>query len=336
MSFASPWFLAALLVVPLAIAFAVWSGRRRARYAVEYTNVELLASVAGSRRTRPLLWLPLALFVLALAAAATALARPRASVAVADNRATVVLLVDVSGSMRAVDVKPSRLGAAQSAMDQFVDRLPHGVRIGLVSFSTSPDLLVPPTSDRSQVHEGIDLLVPEAGTAIGDGLSLAVQVAKSAVGNVPRDRDGKVPAEIVLLSDGAQTAGSLTPLQGAQLADAAGIRVFTIALGTKNGSLDLNSGPYGFGFGYGGGGGYTQRYPVPPDPAIMAAIAKATGGTTFQATSAEKVQSVYRDLGSSFARKRTTREISSWFAAAAALLVLGALAATRLAGPRLP
>lgn len=335
MSFASPWFLAALLVVPLAIAFAVWSGRRRARYAVAYTNVDLLASVAGSRRRRPLLWLPLALFVLALAAAATALARPRASVAVADNRATVVLLVDVSGSMRAVDVKPSRLGAAQGAMDQFVDRLPHGVRIGLVSFSTSPDLLVPPTSDRSQVHEGIDLLVPEAGTAIGDGLSLAVQVAKDAVGNVPRDREGKIPAEIVLLSDGAQTAGSLTPLQGAQLADAAGIRVFTIALGTKNGTLDLNSGPYGFGFGF-GGGGYTQRYPVPPDPTIMAAIAKATGGSTFQATSAEKVQSVYRDLGSSFATKRTTREISSWFAGAAALLLVGALAATRLAGPRLP
>jgi Ca-activated chloride channel homolog len=334
MSFASPWFLLALLVVPLTVAFAVWARRRRSRYAVEYTNLDLLASVAGSRGARPLLWLPLALFVLALVAAATALARPRAAVAVAADRATVVLLVDVSGSMRADDVKPTRLGAAQAAMDQFVNRLPHGIRIGLVSFSSSPDLLVPPTQDRSQVHEGIDLLVPEAGTAIGDGLSLAVQVAKSAVSGAPRDRDGKVPAVIVLLSDGAQTSGALTPLQGAQLAEAAGIRVFTIALGTKNGTLDLNTGPYGFGFG--GGGGYPQHYPVPPDPTTMAAIARATGGSTFQATSAEKVQKVYSDLGSSLATKKATREVSSWFAGAAALLLLGALGATRLIGPRLP
>src|SRR3954453_19755695 len=251
MSFGSPWLLLALLVVPATLAFALWLERGRSRYAVAFTHVDLLASVASTRRA-PQRWIPLVLFLLALASATAELARPRAHVSVPAGRATVVLLVDVSGSMRAADVKPTRLGAAQAAMATFADKVPKGVKVGLVSFSTGPNLLVVPTTDRTLLHEGIDLLAPEAGTAIGDGLQLAVQTVRQAVGSAPRGKDGKIPGAIVLLSDGAQTRGSLTALQGAGKARDAGIRVYTIALGTDHGSLGFN----GFGFGFGGGGGF--------------------------------------------------------------------------------
>src|SRR3954454_13544268 len=252
MTFGWPWLLLALVIVPITLAFALWLERRRARYAVAFTNLDLLASVASPRRALRR-WIPLVLFLLALASASAALARPRAKVSVPAGRATVVLLVDVSGSMRAADVKPTRLGAAQAAMATFADKVPKGVKVGLVSFSTGPNLLVIPTTYRTILHEGIDLLAPEAGTAIGDGLELAVQTVKQSVGDAPRSKDGKIPGAIVLLSDGAQTRGTLTPLQGAALARNAGIRVFTVALGTNNGTLD--PGAFGFGFGGGGGGG---------------------------------------------------------------------------------
>jgi len=334
-SFASPWFLLALLIVPATLALALWLERRRARYAVAFTNLELLASVAGTRRSWRR-WAPLALFLLALAAASTALARPKATVSVPANRATVVLLVDVSGSMRAADVKPTRLGAAQKAMASFADSVPTRVKVGLVSFSTGPNLLVIPTIDRTLLHEGIDLLSPEAGTAIGDGLGLAVQTVKASVGDAPRSKDGKIPGAIVLLSDGAQTRGDLTPLQGADLARTAGIRVFTVALGTNNGTLD----PGAFGFGFGGGGaggqGFSRRFPVRPDPVTLAAIARETDGKTYRAQSASKVREIYKQLGASIAHKAAKREVSSWFAGGAALLLLLSLGTARLTGERLP
>jgi Ca-activated chloride channel family protein len=333
-SFSSPWLLALLLVVPLMAAFAIWLDRRRTRYAVTFTNLDVLASVASPRR-RPLRWVPLVLFLLALACASAAVARPNATVSVPSDKATIILLVDVSGSMRASDVKPTRLGAAQEAMGLFADRVPKAVRIGLVSFSSTADELVVPTTDRTLLHEGIDLLVPEAGTAIGDGLSLAVQIEKSALAGVHRGKDGRLPGAIVLLSDGAQTRGVLTPLQGAAKARDAGLRVFTVALGTPNGTLDPGTGPFG-GYGFGGGGAYGGRFPVRPDPVTLAAIAKATGGQTFQAKSASKVQSVYKELGASIATKPSKREVSSWFVGLAALLLLAALGTATLTGERLP
>lgn len=330
MTFGSPYLLLLLLVVPLAVALAVWVDRRRARYAVAFTNLELLAAIAPRRR-RPWRWLPLALFLLALGSASAAVARPRASISRPADQATVVLLVDVSGSMRASDVKPSRLGAAQRAMQKFVATVPKAVRVGLVSFSSGPNELVIPTTDRAILGEGIDLLEPEAGTAIGDGLALAVQVAAQAVGSAPRGRDGKRPAAIILLSDGAQTRGTLSPLQGADRARDAGVRVFTVALGTDHGSLGI--GPFG---GYGFGGGFGRRFPVRPDPVTLAAIARETGGKTYRAASAQRVNDVYKQLGSSIVSRHATREVSSWFAGLAALLLLGSLGAARLTGERLP
>ncbi len=336
MSFTWPYVLFALLLVPALLVLAWWLDGRRARYAVAFTNLELLAAVAGRRRPWRRL-VPLILFVLALAAASTALARPRAIVSVPSNRATVVLLVDVSGSMRAADLKPTRLGAAQAAMAAFADKVPKNVKVGLVSFSTGPNLLVIPTTDRTILHEGIDLLSPEAGTAIGDGLALAVQTVKTAVADAPRAKDGKIPGAIILLSDGAQTRGTLTPLQGAVRARDAGVRVFTVALGTDHGTLGFGPfGGYGLGGGFGGGGGPQRRFPVRPDPVTLAAIARETDGQTYRAKSASKVQEIYKQLGASVAHRDTKREVSSWFAGAAALLLFLSVAAARATGERLP
>jgi Ca-activated chloride channel family protein len=330
-TFGSPYLLPLLVVVPGVVFFVWWLERRRARYAVSFTNLDLLASVVERRRRRWRSFIPLGLFLLALTAASAAIARPRTTVQQTADRATVVLLVDVSGSMRASDVKPTRLLAAAHAMSLFAGRVPAKVRIGLISFSTGPDVLVPPTTDRALLQEGIELLEPEGGTAIGDGLGVAVQVVQSAVGDVKKGKDGKIPGAIVLLSDGAQTRGDLTPLQGADRAKRAGIRVFTVALGTNHGTLGpglLGGGAFGF--------GGTGRFVVRPDPVTLAAIARDTDGATFRAQSADKVERIYKQLGRSIARRPAQREVTSWFAGAAALLLLASLGASRAMGGRLP
>lgn len=342
MSFTWPLALVALLAVPLAVAAAWWFERRNARYAVAFTNLSVLAAVAVPRRR----WrglVPLALFVLALAAAAVALARPTAVVSVPSDQATIVLLVDVSGSMRAADVKPTRLGAAQAAMGTFVHKLPSHFRIGLVSFSTEPNVLVAPTTDRDLMQEGIDSLLPEAGTALGDGLAVATSVATASVGpNAKRGKDGHVPAAIVLLSDGAQTRGVLQPLDGAALARKAGIPVYTIALGTNHGVLNLGRGGFFVAPGVGGGGGGAfpgqngNGFPVRPDPEILRQISNATGGQAYTAKTASRVNDIYRSLGSRLVRHDQRREVSSWFVGAAAVLLLGSLGASRLTAERLP
>ena len=286
MSFSSPYLLVFLLLVPLVAALAVWFDRRRAKYAVAFTNLDVLASVVSPRR-RARRWIPLVLFLLALAAASTALARPRASVSEPAQRATLVLLVDVSGSMRASDVKPSRLGAAQEAMTLFADKVPKQVKIGLVSFSTSPDVLVIPTTDRGILHEGIDLLTPEAGTAIGDGLGVAVQVAQSALGSSKRGPDGKVPAAIVLLSDGLNTQNrwysnaSQIDARQKKLCDnakAANITIYTVQVNTGS----------------------------DPTSSVLQYCASTTD-KFYLVTSASQTVSVFKDIGTSLSKLRVAR-----------------------------
>jgi Ca-activated chloride channel family protein len=331
-SFTWPLALLALLAVPLVVGAIRWLDRRRARYAVTFTNIGVLADVLPPRQ-RSRAWIPLALFLLALVCATVALARPRAVVSRPAQQATVVLLVDVSGSMRAADVKPTRLGAAQRAMTAFMEKLPGKFKVGLVSFSTEPNVLVAPTTDRALMREGIASLLPESGTAIGDGLAVAVSVAKAGVGpGAKRGKDGLLPAAIVLLSDGAQTRGTLQPLQGADLAKRAGIPVFTVALGTNHGTLNFDRGG-GF-FNNNGFPGF--RFNVRPDPLTLRAIARDTRGQAYTAKTASRVEEVYKGLGSRLVRKKAKREISSWFAGGAALLLLGALGASRLTAETLP
>jgi Ca-activated chloride channel family protein len=301
-SFGSPLLLTTLLVVPALLIWLAVMRRRGARQALAFTNLDVLAGVASAGRS----WrgiASVALLVLALVAAATATARPEARFTTVEKHSTVVLLVDVSGSMSARDVEPTRLDAAAAAMREFLDRVPPSVNVGLVQFSLDPEVLERPTTDRELVRESLGYLFPEAGTAIGDALARAVPLVR-----------GK--GAIVLLSDGKQNHGRLSALAGAARARAHGVRVDTIALGTPYGALYQDG-----------------RYdPVPPDPPLMRAIARATGGRTFTADNAKALSGVYSHLGGTVARETTTREIGSWFALAAGVLLLGALGLGRLWG----
>ncbi|HWE82259.1 MAG TPA: VWA domain-containing protein [Gaiellaceae bacterium] len=321
MSFGSPLALLALLAIPGLLGFVAFARRRARRGQIAYTNIPVLERVLAETRAPARRYVPIALLVLALAMAAAATAHPRARIRVRVNNATVVLLVDVSGSMSARDVEPTRLDAAVSAMRGFVERLPAGFEVGLVDFSDSPVVVTPPTADHEQVSQALDLLTPTAGTAIGDGLLSAIRVVRTsmALAHVVRVPGHRLPAAIVLLSDGNQTQGFEEPTTAAQVAQQAGIAVDTVALGTSHGVL-----------GY---GPFARR--VAPDPALMQQIAKVTGGRTATATNATELASFYRTIGSSFGSATETRDVASWFAAAAALLLLGALTFGRLWAPSL-
>jgi Ca-activated chloride channel homolog len=325
MSFVSPYALLALLVVPAALFFLIVMNRRKARNAIAFTNMEVLESVAERERAWRR-WVPVALILLALACAATALARPRTHLTVPEENATVVLLVDVSGSMRANDVEPSRLDAAVDAMRAFLLKVPKNVKVGLVAFSSSPEVLSQPTTDRQAISDGLSFLAPEAGTALGDGLGMATKVvvrslAKDGVHKEP----GKfLPAAIVLESDGAQNRGTLSPTQAAQTAKKDGVRVYGVALGTPNGKVS-------FGFGL-----FTNSIPVPPDPATVRAVSRITGGQAFTAQNANRLSTVYKAIGSSIGRKTELREITQWFAIASAILLVAGVALARVWSSPLP
>jgi len=339
-TFERPLLLLTLLVVPLALALYVLAERRRMRYAIRFTNLDVLAGVvSGGYRRR---FVPLALFLLALAALCIGMARPQHTTLVPRDRATVILVIDVSRSMEAKDVKPSRLGAATAAVRTFLDRVPGRLQVGLIAFAGDPAVATPPTTNHDLVRKSLDTIewFPSfGGTAIGDALAAAVKLGQQAVtqnnGNLASastaapDTPTHGLVSILFLSDGAQTRGQLEPSQGADLAKAAGIPVYTVALGTPNGSLDLNGG--GFSGPFGGG-----RIPVPPDPATLKAIAVRTGGQFFAAQSAKTLQSAYSKLGSHLGRKPGRSEITYGFLAAAAMLLVAAGVLSALWSPRLP
>ncbi len=316
MWFASPLVLLTLLAVPAAVGLAALLSRRRPRRPVAFTNLAVLEAVAPTQRRPRRRLIPIALLVLALAFAAGAAAHPQARVPVRVDNATIVLLVDVSGSMSARDVEPTRLDAAVAAMRWFVRRLPKDYKVGLVQFSDYATVLAAPTTDHERVAQTLDLLMPDSGTALGAGLVTAVGVARSSVA-----RDGiivaqghRLPAAIVLLSDGKQTQGVISPMAGARRAKRAGIPVDTVALGTSHGVL-----------GY---GPFAKR--VAPDAPLMRQIAKASGGATASAHNSRQLASFYEQVRSSFGTEMRTRDIGSWFAAAAALLLVVAVGLGRV------
>jgi len=324
-SFASPVLLLTLLVVPAILVYALAVDRRRSRYGIEFTNLDVLAAVVDRRRSWRR-WVPLALLLLALATAAAALARPNARLSVPANNQTVIFLVDVSGSMSAADVEPTRLDAAVNAMRGFLDGVPSSLKVGLVAFSSQPQVLAPPTTDHQLVRHQLGYLAPESATALGDGLAAAVKLAVSSLARagVHHQRGRFLPAAIVLESDGSQNRGFLQPQQAAHIARAAGVRVYGVALGTPTGSMSggfgVNIGPIG----------------VPPDPAVVRRIAKITGGRAYTARNATRLTSIYTSLGSRISHTTESREITSWFAVAAAVFLLGAVGAGRLVEGRLP
>ncbi len=304
MNFASPVYLLALLAIPLALAAYALAQRRRRSFAVRHPGVPALAELVG---TTPF-WrrhLPAALFAAALAVLAVALARPEATIAVAEERAAVVLVTDVSGSMRATDVDPSRLAATQKAARTFLEGVPEQLRVGAVSFSSAVVSVQRPSQDREGIEAFIDDLVADGGTATGEGLQDALDLFDDA----REDGKKRPPAAIVLLSDGKTTLGR-DPVEVAREAKRRKIPIYTASLGTNEGVVTV--GPYG------------QRLNVPPDPATMRRIAKASGGQAYAVDQADELSAVYQRLGRSLGTKHEKREITPWFAAGGMVLLVGA------------
>jgi Ca-activated chloride channel homolog len=354
-TFGSPFLLLTLLVIPLAIAAYYLAERRRARYAVRYTNVDVLALVAGGRRPWRR-WLTTGIFLLMIAVLCTAVARPRVSTMVPSDKATIVFVLDVSGSMQAIDVKPTRLIAAQNAIQTFLKKVPKRVRVGLVLFAGEAQVATPPTTDHELVSQAVDdagAFHGFGGTAIGDALSTAVQLGKRTTGvegrtlasytaaTTPKKGPSSTLVTILFLSDGHQTQGILTPLQGAAKAKAAGYPVYTVALGTT-GATRLRGFPNGSGGffnpntpGSGGFGGFGRRA-LSPDPKTLRKIADLTGGEFFNAKSAGSVEATYAKLGTSLGRTPGRTEVTDKFLFGGALLLVLAVGLSAIWSPRLP
>ena len=321
MSFAWPLALLGLALVPMAIAMYVLAQYRRPKYAARFTNLDLLANVVEKTPN----WrrhVPAALGLLALAALLVSLARPEWEHKVPKQEATVVLVTDISGSMTATDIEPTRMAAAQEAGHTMVAELPEGFRIALVTFSAGVRTVVAPTTDKAVVDAAIDGLKPLGGTALGDGILEGIAAsqllpeepidARTAPANSDDD-EGDPPVIMVLLSDGANTLGQADPLDAAQEAADLGIPIFAIALGTQDGVATVTDTQ-----------GRQRTLRVPPDEETLMAIAEMTEGKFFSAPTAEELKSVYEDLGSKIGYDTETTEVTVGFAAVAALLVLAA------------
>ena len=313
MSFGAPIMLAALALVPAAIVAYVAYGRRRERATAAFAARLVLPSAAPVRPRWRRHW-PVAFYGLAGTLLVVSLARPEATVAVPDGRASVVLATDVSGSMQATDVRPSRLAAARSAAKAFLDDVPDDIRVGAMGFNDRPLALTPPTTDREEVRDTLDRLESSGGTATGD----ALQAALSALERAGRTSGQWRPtAAIVLLSDGASTKGR-DPVAVARAVKKAHVPVYTVALGTANGTIPSPD------------GGRTR---VPPDPATMRQVAAITGGQAHTADDADRLAAVYEKLGSKVGTKDEKRELTAAFAGGAlVLLALGGGSALRWFG----
>jgi Ca-activated chloride channel family protein len=311
MTFAWPLALCGLGVVALALVGYLIAQRRRRRYVVRFTNFDLLENVV-SATPRWRRHIPAVLGLLALTALVVGLARPQMAVAVAREEATVVLAMDSSGSMTAADVAPDRMTAAREAASSFVDDLPDGFRVGLVSFSDQADVVVPPTADRQEAVDALGALVADNGTALGDAIARSVDLGVTSLDQtIAATRENDTPLAVVVLSDGANTTGDYTPLEAAQKAADAGVPVFTVAFGTDEGTVQ---GPDGF--------GGTRTIRVPPDPTTLRDVAEATGGQFFEAADEAALRSVYDEIGSQVGVDHEQKELTVVFTAAGALLLL--------------
>jgi Ca-activated chloride channel family protein len=305
-----------LIVVALvAAAYVVLQVRGRQRYAVRFTNLALLTSVAPKRPG----WrrhVPAALLVASLVGMVVSLARPARAELVPRERATIILAIDVSISMDATDVRPSRLTSAKAAATSFTEVLPDSINLGLVAFAGSARVVVPPTTERVPVTEAIDRLELAESTAIGD----AILTSLEAIESLPEAADGQpVPAHILLLSDGETQVGTPNEL-AVEVARQAEVPVTTIAFGTPEGIITYQG----------------QTIPVAVDETALAAIAEATGGSFFEAATTEELTSVYQDIGSSIGFETEQREVGSWFTGAAFALALLAAGTSLVWFSRLP
>jgi Ca-activated chloride channel family protein len=304
MTFQAPlWLLGLIAVVALVALYVVLQLRRKA-YAARFTNVDLLGSLVPKRPG----WrrhVAFGLLAAALAVLIASLAIPSTEVRVPRERATVVMAVDVSLSMQATDVQPTRFQAMQTAAKEFVDILPERINLGLVSFAGTATTVVPPTTDRQQVRNAIDNLDLAESTAIGEAIFSSLTAIENFQSTIDTATEELPPARIVLLSDGYNTVGR-ADTQAIDAARAAGVPVSTIAFGTDYGTLDLDG----------------ETVPVPVDRATLEEIADSTGGSYSEAATAAELEEVYADLGSQIGYTTEPKDVSFWFVRAGVLLAL--------------
>ncbi len=321
MSFQSAWRLL-LLVLPVALLVGyLLVQRRRHTQVVRFTSVDLLDSVAPRRQG----WqrhVPAAAMLLSLVVLTLAFAEPAVAMRTPKDNATIMLTLDTSASMTATDVAPSRLAAAEAQASQFVENLPRGVQVGLVSFDSAARLLVAPTTDRAQLTAAIRSLSVGAGTATAAG----IRESLDAIAAVPKGTTGKpVPAAIVLMSDGAPTLGDgqLSPTEAAdaaaQEARVQKVPVNTIAFGTSGGMVTIQG----------------QDIAVPYDPDSMSRVAQDSGGRSFTAESADQLGSIYAQIGRDVAYTVQTRDLTAAFAGVALMMAVLAAAGALLWTQRL-
>ncbi len=333
MSFDRPLALLSLAVVAALFGAHVVATRRRPRYVVRYTNVDVLGGVAP-RASSVRRHGAAALLAVALALLCIGVAGPHVDRSTTVENATVVLVVDTSRSMLSRDVAPTRLGAAKAAARAFLDSAPAKLRVGLVTFPGDVSVAATPTHDRARLRRSVAAITrwqAGGGTAIGDALARSVELARGAFaepGAVSAAGNGtmaKGAVAILFLSDGRENRGLLPPEEGAARAAAAGIPVFTVALGTDRPDAGSGRGGYG-GFGF-------NRV---PDRETLRAISETTGGEYFAARSARALQSAYGDLGTRLGRARRPTEVTALFVAAGAVVLSAAAALGRLGVPGLP
>ena len=307
MSFAEPLLLLGLVLVPLAVLAYLQNERRRRVAAAAFAAPAVVGSVAprqpGWRRHTPLV-----LCAIALAVLIVALAKPQTTVAVDVERASIMLVTDNSGSMQATDVAPNRLLAARAAANKFLGEVPARIRVGLVAFNQDAKTLATPTTDRAAVRGSLDALRPSGGTATGEALDTAL----TALASQTDESGARLPAAVILLSDGASTSGR-DPDVIAQRAKRLRIPVYTVALGTQTGTIDVKT-----------KSGRTITRPVPPDPEALRQVSRISGGQSFAAADQADLSAVYKKLGSRLGKKHEKREITAGFTGGAFALLAAA------------
>ena len=315
LTFLNPERLWVLLVVPLMIAGYIFLVLMKKKTGMRFTNTAILGQVVP-RQSQWRRHLAVALSLAALVALSFAWARPNGVEMKPRERATVVMVLDISLSMQATDVKPSRLEAAKEAALGFVKDLPAQYNISVVSLSGNPSVRLPPTTDRVQAQQAIRSLKLQESTAVGE----SIYTALSALQLAPKGTDSTpAPGAIVLLSDGQNTAGR-SPAQAANEAKKQTVPIYTIAYGTENGYVDLDG----------------KREKVPPDKALLSSISAATGGQTYTAENLDQLDRVYNNIRSEVGQTPVNKETTAlWAGYGLAFAVVAALAAVSL-GARWP
>jgi Ca-activated chloride channel family protein len=321
--FEHPWFFLFFLVVLGLIGLYIVVQLSRQRRMLRFANMELLESVAPKRPSR-LRHLPAILLILSLTFFTVAMAGPTHDVRIPRNRAVVMLVIDVSQSMRATDVAPNRLAAAQEAAKQFADQLTPGINLGLISYAGTATVLVSPTTNREATKNAIDKLQLADRTATGEGIFTALQ-AIATVGAVIGGGDEPPPARVVLMSDGKETVPSNPDnpkgaYTAARTAKDQGVPISTVSFGTPYGYVEIND----------------QRQPVPVDDEMLKKIADLSGGESFTASSLEQLKEVFTNLQEQIGYETIKGDASVGWLRLGALVLAGAALAALLINRRLP